>query len=35
VLRGDLDAMDKYWTEDFIVNNPFNEVDNAGPAMGV
>jgi len=29
VLRGDLAAMDKYWTEDFIVNNPFNEVDKA------
>lgn len=29
VLRGDLEAMDKYWTEDFIVNNPFNEIDQA------
>lgn len=29
VLRGDLAAMDKYWTEDFIVNNPFNEIDRA------
>ena len=29
VLRGDLAAMDKYWTEDFIVNNPFNEIDHA------
>jgi len=29
VLRGDLAAMDKYWTEDFIVNNPFNEIDQA------
>ncbi|HJU55799.1 MAG TPA: nuclear transport factor 2 family protein [Pyrinomonadaceae bacterium] len=29
VLRGDLAAMDKLWTEDFIVNNPFNEVDKA------
>lgn len=29
VLRGDLAAMDKYWTEDFIVNNPFNEEDHA------
>jgi len=29
VLRGDLAAMDTIWTEDFIVNNPFNEVDKA------
>ncbi len=29
VLSGDLAAMDKFWTEDFIVNNPFNEVDRA------
>jgi hypothetical protein len=29
VLRGDVKAMGKYWTEDFIVNNPFNEVDQA------
>lgn len=29
VLRGDLEAMDKYWTEDFIVSNPFNEIDQA------
>lgn len=29
VLRGDQVAMNKYWTEDFIVNNPFNEIDQA------
>jgi ketosteroid isomerase-like protein len=29
VLRGDLAAMDKFWTKDFIVNNPFNEIDKA------
>ena len=29
VLRGDLAAMDKIWTTDFIVNNPFNEIDQA------
>jgi hypothetical protein len=29
VLRGDLAAMDKYWIQDFIVNNPFNEIDHA------
>lgn len=29
VLRGDLVAMDKLWTKDFIVNNPFNEIDKA------
>ncbi len=29
VLRGDQVAMDKLWTEDFIVNNPFNEIDKA------
>jgi len=29
VLRGDLAAMDTIWTEDFIVNNPFNEIDKA------
>lgn len=29
VLRGDLAALDKLWTEDFKVNNPFNEVDKA------
>jgi ketosteroid isomerase-like protein len=27
VLSGDLKEMDKYWTEDFIVTNPFNEID--------
>jgi ketosteroid isomerase-like protein len=29
VLRGDLAAMDKLWTKDFTVNNPFNEIDKA------
>lgn len=29
VLRGDLVAMDKIWTKDFVVNNPFNGVDRA------
>lgn len=29
VLNGDLKEMDKYWTEDFMVNNPFNEIDRA------
>ena len=29
ILRGDLTALDKLWTEDFIVNNPFNEIDKA------
>jgi len=29
ILRGDLAALDKLWTEDFIVNNPFNEIDKA------
>jgi ketosteroid isomerase-like protein len=29
VLRGDLAAMDKIWTRDFVVNNPFNGVDRA------
>lgn len=29
VLRGDQTAMNKYWTEDFIVTNPFNEIDQA------
>ena len=29
VRRGDLAAMDRIWTTDFKVNNPFNEVDNA------
>ena len=29
ILRGDLPAMDKLWTEDFRVNNPFNEIDQA------
>ncbi len=29
ILRGDLPALDKLWTEDFKVNNPFNEVDKA------
>jgi ketosteroid isomerase-like protein len=29
ILRGDLDALAKLWTEDFVVNNPFNEVDKA------
>src|SRR5215203_6762152 len=27
VLRGDLVALDKIWTSDFRVNNPFNEID--------
>lgn len=27
VLRGDLPALDKLWTEDFKVNNPFNQID--------
>ncbi len=27
VLRGDLAALDRLWTEDFKVNNPFNEID--------
>ena len=27
VLSGDLKEMDKYWTEDFIVTNRFNEID--------
>ena len=26
VLRGDLPALDKLWTEDFKVNNPFNQL---------
>ena len=26
VLRGDLAALDKLWSEDFTVNNPFNEI---------
>jgi ketosteroid isomerase-like protein len=29
VLSGDLEEMDKYWTEDFMVTNPFNEIDRA------
>lgn len=29
VLRDDLAAMDRLWTKDFIVNNPFNEIDRA------
>lgn len=29
VLSGDLNEMDKYWTEDFMVTNPFNEIDRA------
>jgi len=29
VLSGDLKEMDKYWTEDFMVTNPFNEIDKA------
>jgi hypothetical protein len=29
VLSGNLAAMDTIWTEDFIVNNPFNEIDQA------
>lgn len=29
VLRGDLAALDKLWTNDFRVNNPFSEIDKA------
>lgn len=29
ILRGDLAALDKLWTADFRVNNPFNEIDKA------
>jgi ketosteroid isomerase-like protein len=29
ILRGDLAALDKIWTKDFKVNNPFNEIDKA------
>ena len=29
ILRGDLPALDKLWTTDFKVNNPFNQVDQA------
>jgi len=29
ILRGDLAALDKLWTSDFKVNNPFNEIDRA------
>ena len=29
ILRGDLAALDKLWTKDFKVNNPFNEIDKA------
>jgi hypothetical protein len=29
ILRGDLVALDKLWTKDFKVNNPFNEIDKA------
>ena len=29
ILRGDLAELDKLWTKDFKVNNPFNEIDKA------
>jgi len=29
ILRADQVALDKLWTEDFRVNNPFNEIDKA------
>ena len=29
ILRGDLPALDKLWTTDFKVNNPFNQIDQA------
>lgn len=29
ILREDLNALDTIWTKDFIVNNPFNEIDKA------
>ena len=29
VLRSDLAALDKLWTEDFKVNDPFNQIDRA------
>ena len=29
VLSGNLNEMDKYWTKDFMVTNPFNEIDRA------
>lgn len=29
ILRGDFAALDKLWTEDFKVNNPFNQIDRA------
>lgn len=29
VLRGDLATLDTLWTEDFKVNNPFNQIDRA------
>ncbi len=29
ILRGDLATLDKLWTKDFKVNNPFNEIDKA------
>lgn len=29
ILRGDSAALDKLWTADFRVNNPFNEIDKA------
>src|ERR671918_382923 len=29
ILRGDLATLDKLWTVDFKVNNPFNEIDKA------
>lgn len=29
ILRGDLPALDKLWTTDFKVNNPFNQIDRA------
>ena len=29
VLRGDLEALDKLWSEDFRANSPFNEINKA------
>ena len=29
ILRGDQVSLDKLWTKDFRVNNPFNEIDRA------
>ncbi|HEY8559660.1 MAG TPA: nuclear transport factor 2 family protein [Pyrinomonadaceae bacterium] len=29
ILKADKEALDKLWTEDFRVNNPFNEIDKA------